>query len=212
MIVHPNFRRRGIGAALMRLALDFLNRQHVECIKLDATPAGRPLYASLGFKQEADFERWQGVPNYRPTSDPTSLINESLDDVLVLDRAAFGADRSQLLEHLVTESLYGPLVVRSARGVPEGYAFAREGRTATYIGPVVGNTTAATKKLLHGMLGRLQGTSVCLDVHTKANIDANALAERGLSKQRDLTRMRCGVDSAAETPPSLCASAGPELG
>ena len=47
MVVHADYRRRGIGAALMRQALEYARDCGVAAVKLDATPAGRPLYESL---------------------------------------------------------------------------------------------------------------------------------------------------------------------
>ena len=61
MIVHPDARRQGIGAALMTRALDHLDAAGVSCVKLDATPAGLPLYRRLGFEEEVLFARWMGV-------------------------------------------------------------------------------------------------------------------------------------------------------
>ncbi|MBU6402797.1 MAG: GNAT family N-acetyltransferase, partial [Verrucomicrobia bacterium] len=48
MLVHPAHRRLGIGTRLMRQALAFLQQRGTQCIKLDATPAGQPVYAKLG--------------------------------------------------------------------------------------------------------------------------------------------------------------------
>jgi predicted N-acetyltransferase YhbS len=44
MLVHPDHRGRGIGTGLMQQALKYLQDRGVKCIKLDATPAGQPLY------------------------------------------------------------------------------------------------------------------------------------------------------------------------
>jgi hypothetical protein len=46
MVVHPESRRRGVGVALMRAALDDLRGLGIASVMLDATPAGRPLYES----------------------------------------------------------------------------------------------------------------------------------------------------------------------
>jgi len=45
----------------MQAALDYLRGVGVATIKLDATPAGRPLYERLGFKEESLVERWEGI-------------------------------------------------------------------------------------------------------------------------------------------------------
>src|SRR5687767_195790 len=38
MLVHPDYRRRGIGTALMQRAFDHLREGGITCIRLDATP------------------------------------------------------------------------------------------------------------------------------------------------------------------------------
>ena len=214
MIVHPGSRGQGVGAMLMRSALDYLHGLGVASVKLDATPAGRPLYESLGFTAEAELERWQGVA--RPRGDgpgPRVAGDQSSRALLPLDRAAYGADRSRLLEMLAAEGSGGPLVARSPDdGSPEGYALARDGRIATYIGPVVATTVGAAGSLLDGMLTRFAGAEVCLDLHTGGPLEPGALAERGLSKRRGLTRMRHGPQGGSGTARSICAIAGPELG
>ncbi len=49
MLVHPEHRRKGIATQLMEKAVDYLKGQGVHCIRLDATPAGLPLYEKMGF-------------------------------------------------------------------------------------------------------------------------------------------------------------------
>ena len=52
VLVHPEFRRRGIGRALLERCIEYLRSRGVRCIKLDATPLGEKVYAGLGFKDE----------------------------------------------------------------------------------------------------------------------------------------------------------------
>jgi GNAT superfamily N-acetyltransferase len=212
MIVHAEFRRQGIGAGLMELALDHVRDLGIASVKLDATQAGRPLYESLGFRAEAEMERWQGVAHPGGSPYPQPPSNESPRMPFGLDEAAYSADRSRLLELLVAEGLGEPLVVESGHGVPLGYALARQGRTAAYIGPLVATTAAAGEQLLDGMLARLTGDEVCLDLHRGGLLEPGMLAVRGLSRRRGLARMHHGLRSEAGTARSICASAGPEFG
>ncbi|MEZ4701583.1 MAG: GNAT family N-acetyltransferase [Rhodothermales bacterium] len=214
MIVHADARRQGIGRALMRQALTYLERRGVRTVMLDATPAGRPLYASLGFVRESDVERWEGSP--RGTWDVRDRAEEPLAGVYPLDRAAYGADRSRLLERLAAEAACRPVVWRADAGSPAGYALAREGRVATYIGPVVGDTDRIALQLVDEMLARFAGQPVLIDIDPADPERPRRLAERGLTLQRRFIRMRLGrasdVDPGRATGGSIGANAGPEYG
>ena len=211
MVVHADYRRRGIGAALMQRALDHALDSGVGVVKLDATPAGRPLYESLGFTAEAELERWQGLAR-RLAEPDRSLASDDRDAMSSLDASAYGANRSRLLGSLVRDAASSPLVARSDGGRPVGYSLARRGRQATYLGPVVATIASAATHLFHGMVERHVGAEVCLDHHVGSHLPASVLEDRGLVRRRSLLRMRLGPQQSPGTPPSLCASAGPELG
>lgn len=54
MYVRPEARRRGVGSALMRAALDFLRDERIVRLRLHATEEGRALYARFGFQAKTD--------------------------------------------------------------------------------------------------------------------------------------------------------------
>src|SRR3954464_12515649 len=58
VLVHPDFRRRGIGRFLMEHCLAHLLRRGVQCVKLDASEFGEPLYHELGFEGECGLGCW----------------------------------------------------------------------------------------------------------------------------------------------------------
>jgi GNAT superfamily N-acetyltransferase len=210
MIVHPDARRRGIGAALMTRALEHLDEAGVTCVKLDATPAGLPLYRRLGFEEEVLFVRWHGVAMPADATTPTTDERGALGPVLPLDRAAFGADRSLLIAMLEAESS-AAYVMREPERPSEGYALARAGRIAPYLGPIVSTDRTLAERLLEALLTRFAGRQVIIDVNTEGLLERSRLRNGGLAPARPLMRMRRG-GTAASTPPTLCASAGPEYG
>lgn len=70
----------------------------------------------------------------------------------------------------------------------------------------------AIAPLLDRILTRLSGREVCLDRHQGGLMKDKALVERGLTRQRILTRMSHGPRSDAATGRFICAIAGPEFG
>jgi hypothetical protein len=158
------------------------------------------------------MERWQGV--VRPGAGPAARRPNAAPSraLFALDRSAYGVERSRLLELLAAEGIGEPLVVESGEGIAAGYALARPGRAAAYIGPLVATTAEAAGRLLEGMLARLAAGEVCLDLHRGGMLEAAVLEEHGLSKRRGFIRMRHGPRSDAGIARSVCASAGPEFG
>lgn len=185
VLVHPDFRRQGIGTTLLEGAIRHLREEKgIACIRLDATPEGRPLYEGLGFRSEWGLRRWvREATGETSTLDPGETEGLS-EKHLALDHAVFGADRRELLRSLEAGSI-------RARFAADGcFGFCREGERATYLGPI----TAASPE---------SGLALARDLVTAATTDrplfwdlpdpntvATNLAERlGFRPVRVLTRM-----------------------
>lgn len=215
VLVDPGFRRRGIATALVRAALDSLEAEGVGAVKLDATPEGAPVYESLGFEAELQIERWVGTAGGRTLqavapgdTGPSQLSAQ----VFEFDRYAFGADRSELLQFLSDEACVWPSLRVGVGGRLRGYALARRGSRATYVGPVVAEEAESAALVLGDVLARLGAGQVYVDVNTTFEGAAQELAARGFTKERELIRMRRGERTSAGTSRSVFAIAGPEVG
>jgi GNAT superfamily N-acetyltransferase len=68
VLVDESMRRKGIGTALMKEALQFLDDAGVRSIRLDATADGKPLYEKLGFAVQYQLARFEGTLPRRPRS------------------------------------------------------------------------------------------------------------------------------------------------
>jgi len=209
VLVDPQQRRQGIAAQLLQVALDYLNEK-VETIKLDATALGRPVYQKFGFVVESEVERWSGSggPTQRDTQ--IAIDRESVRELLELDRLAFGADRSELIEKLIADACVAPVLIRAEDGALSGYALARSGTRKTYVGPVVRSEPQLVEKLLDQVLSELPGREIYLDVNRECVADTSLLSDRGFVKERDLMRMVKGP--VQKTSPLVVAIAGPEIG
>ena len=210
VLVDPEYRRRRIATRLMQAALDYLS-ERVAVTKLDATPAGRPVYENLGFRVESLVERWAGRARAVPVAGCSRLDAVAHDELFMLDRRAFGADRSKLIEALLAETCVAPTTMATA-GRLSGYALARSGSHAAYIGPLVATNANQAASLLDCLLNQLAGQEVYVDVNTDFRAGTEILAARGFTKQRDLIRMVYGAQNNAGTSGSVFAIAGPEIG
>ena len=180
MLVHTAHRRQGIATMLMRRAMDFLQKNVVTCIKLDATPDGEHVYRKLGFQPEWTFHRWTRSPEQTPvfTQQPQSRF-EYAD----LDATAFGVDRRRWLQSVAKDSWW----------ISQGDAFGmvRPGVNATYLGPIVAPDHTIASELVSALLLRCAG-AVIWDIPSP-NVAAEKLAHaHGFAPVRKLTRMWLG--------------------
>jgi GNAT superfamily N-acetyltransferase len=215
MLVHPEYRRRGVGTALLTRCLEGLRGRGVRCIKLDATPLGERLYRRFGFDAEWTLQRWEGnapaagaslrSPNLRPWT------GRDFDAVVLLDRSAFGVARTRLLPLLAAASHRG-LVHVAPGGELEGFGFIRVGARAAYLGPVVAGSSPAGVALVRQLFAESPARVVYWDV-PDGNAAGVALArELGFAPQRPLVRMFLGENVHAGDPLRQFALAGPEVG
>jgi len=211
VLVDPERRQLGIATKLMNVAMVYLTKTEVTTIKLDATGVGLPLYQKLGFKEESLIERWAGAAGLESVAG-LPLDTEAHRQALVLDREAFGADRSKLVEMLIDDYYIKPLIVKNLEGRLTGYGLARHGTAAVYIGPLLATEREGAATLLDGLLSQMPGQRVYIDLNTEFDGCRQLLADRGFVKQRDLIRMSYGKQSKAGSSPSIFAIAGPEVG
>jgi hypothetical protein len=210
VLVEEPLRGRGLGKALLKHALDFLDRRGVASVRLDATPAGKPLYERLGFVEQFSLARYAGVP--RPSAAVAGVADASAKHwqaLAELDEAVTGTDRRRFLLQLFAGQPAGVRIV-PGDGRPAGFLAARPGGRAVQVGPCLGSLPAGPL-LLADALQRHAGQQVFVDVPL-ANEAATRLAEgAGLTAQRRLTRMCRGVPRC-ERVEWLWASSGPEKG
>jgi ribosomal protein S18 acetylase RimI-like enzyme len=215
VLVHPDYRRRGIGRALLQHCIAYLRTCAIRCIKLDATPAGKLVYDGLGFSSEWTLKRWAGrtptgnaglpEPGLRPWQDGDLALLEGLEE------AAFGVSRRTLVSALASQSKVA-LVLETGPGRINGFGFARPGSKALYLGPVVADSPNAGLVLLRALIARTPGQPTFWDI-PDLNEPAVSLAENlGFTVQRPLIRMFLGNNAVPGDPSRQFALAGPEVG
>jgi ribosomal protein S18 acetylase RimI-like enzyme len=211
MLVHPDHRRRGMGTRLMRHALDYLQQSGVECIRLDATPAGQPLYEKLGFVSEWTMTRYRATA-VSGTKDMSvrELAESDWPPVGDMDATAFGVTRTRVLRGLAERSRAS--LIWPSRGPIAGYGMLRPGSHCDYLGPLVCNSPEGGSSLISTLLNSTGGRPVFWDVPNE-NPMATTLARRfGFVPVRRLERMRLGSASIRNDPSAQLAIADPSLG
>ena len=214
VLVDKSYRGQGAGKMLLTNIIDLL--PEVKSIKLDATPAGEPLYRKLGFTEERKIHRMTNPSSGKPGKDifglePVNLDRESLSDVLKLDRVLFGADRSYLLRTLY-EAYPGKAFLIRKNGRLEGYVLGRDGTRFNQIGPLFAFSPDTAMSLFIKASESLFNKPVVLDVpEDKADFTA-WLETAGFVKQRHFIRMYLNNNSYQGRPGYQYLIAGPEFG
>ena len=214
VLVRGTHRGRGIATRLLKRCIDSLSASGATPV-LDATPAGRPVYLTLGFRDTWGLHRWH-LPQREAWSPGgaregvRALRDGDWPQLCAQDREAFGADRSALLSRLRERS--GSFAAAAERdGALSGYLLGRDGRSATQIGPVIADDESTAMALVAHALARID-TPVYIDVADRFGGLSGWLQRSGFKVQRPFTRMVLGRDTAFGLPERIAAIAGPELG
>jgi GNAT superfamily N-acetyltransferase len=207
---------RGLGAGKM-LMTEIIGRLDImESVKLDATPAGHPLYRSMGFIDECSIHR-MSTPAlksiaYRYAGDkPKKITPATLPEITARDASVFGADRGNLLNTLYKNLPEKAFAFEENKGT-WGYIFGRTGTNFNYIGPACAGTPEAAKGLIAAALEPFHSKPVAIDVHADKTELITWLETIGFVKQRDFIRMYLGKNPHPGKPEFQYLIAGPEFG
>jgi len=219
VLVHPNFRRLGLGSELLRRALRHLSELGTRSIGLDATPLGRKVYVPLGFRDVGEIARFEGIGPGHPAAGPSPrsgagirrLHQSDLMAVGDLDTRAFGVPRPEVLATLSRRNPDWCFVAVDESGL-SGYLLARQGREAVQAGPGVARDPEVAEGLFRALLGALQNQRVFLDVPASNPSALEMVRRHGFKVQRSFTRMALGEDPPRGWHEGMLATSGAEKG
>jgi hypothetical protein len=204
----------GAGRMLLENLIGRLG--NVESVKLDATPAGEPLYRKLGFIPEYKIFRMgcRVKDNYpgMPVSKSISYIDRGVfKEILQLDSSVFGADRSYLLNHWLDDHPSRAFCIKKAKSL-KGYVFGRDGSRFNYIGPLASISQSAAAELVLKSLEPVAGQSVAIDIPEDKEEMIGLLESEGFMKQRHFVRMYLGKNPYPGMVSRQYLISGPEFG
>lgn len=215
MLVNQAYRRQGISKKLMAAVIQTLNA--ASSIKLDATPAGYPVYEKLGFRQEYKLIRMT-CDSFTPStidqeisSNVIPLTTENLFEISPIDEEAFGSDRRLVLTHAQSQQPHLGCMYKEDGNV-KGFVLARSGTRYLHIGPLVASDSQVARTLLSYAGTRRRNISLVVDTPVFNPEWVSWLEYCGFKKQRDLYRMYLKSNSYPGKPEQYFLVAGPELG
>lgn len=182
IIVHPDYRNRGIGNEITKALIENINAVVFRTVYLDATELGFPVYSKNGFEVEAGYAHFKlekGELNFPRSSFIIPFEKKYANDTLSLDRIVSGENREQILNGYLEASL---LFVRD--GILQGVYF-----PSLANGLIIANDTDAGIELMKERLNTKPFAIV--PVNNKPAVDF--LRQQGLQQLRVSRRMRKGI-------------------
>lgn len=216
ILVHPDKRRMGVGKALLDKCIEYLHQAGIPCVKLDATPMGRLVYIQMGFEDEFNLQRYQGVSPIEsvPFSSRYTLqtMQESdLEQIGVFDKKYFGAARPEVLNYLFKRGGQWCHYTQNDLGEITGYIMVRKGYNAYQIGPWVAADDSSAELLLLSVFRKIPGQEIFLDIPCPNESGVELIKKYEFIVQRDLIRMHLGKNVSG-IPSGMYATSSAEKG
>ncbi len=192
VIVLKELRHRGIGEALMRACLDFVDGRRIACTKLDSVSGMEPFYARLGFVEE--FPSWRLLADGAAgTPKAKRLQPKDYPAVFAFDRAMTGLDRSRALAAILADYPDRAFVVRT-RGRVSGYIIVRRGERRDPVGPWLANPAdpGVAADLLRSAISVAEGRKLRMCVGGYHEAALRIAEELGFTRADHSTRMYRG--------------------
>jgi GNAT superfamily N-acetyltransferase len=182
VLTRPEYRRMGFAKRLMQTALDRAAELRIDCVKLDATPEGQPLYEKLGFKTEQVIERW--FCDQPQKNEHGKLALPHIPPSPEIDRAAFGADRTHVLAELETRNI--------SATTADAYCLSRNGTNFRYLGPCVATEPQAARVVIEQTLRASTASGWYWDLLSSNKMAVELAGKLGFVPKRRLERMSLG--------------------
>lgn len=194
VIVDEAMRGRGLGRKMMEEALAKAGERTCYLV---ATQEGLPLYEKQGFVATGEIVQHQGEAV--PIEAPVHVTWSEADDherLVALDRAAYGHDRSALMQLLRERAKFA--VIRD-EGEVQAFGAIRPFGRGLVIGPVVARSDAEAKALIDFLLAHHEGKFVRVDTDVSTGL-ADWLTGRGLAQTGGgITMRRAGAARKEES-------------
>ena len=191
VLVDKEYRGRGVSKSL--LINIFKELESCKSIKLDATPAGQPVYKKFQFEDEYFIVRMtnSSMKNF-PIDDydimPELIQLNQIQEIVAFDELLFGANRIQLIEFLIRKYPGKAWLLKRNNRIA-GFALGRDGNKYHQIGPVMASTTSDAKILIKSALEELNNQPIVVDVLYDKEDLLSWLNSIGFIKQRHFVRM-----------------------
>jgi ribosomal protein S18 acetylase RimI-like enzyme len=213
LIVLPSHRGQGIGAALMKEAIEHFLESGVKSIRLDAVPKAIPLYERLGFREESLSLRFTGFAIETGSTGCERMMESDLSDVVGFDLRFFGAPRGRVLRRVHADFPSLCFVARKGSRLV-GFIMAKHGEGRTRVGPwiCVPDEPGIAEKLLHRLMNEVAGSTLWVGVPERNRGSVEILERNGFISSPSSHRMCYGKCDEIGIVEGIFGVGGPDKG
>ena len=181
IIVHPDYRNRGLGKLITKTLIDSLKPKGCNTIYLIATDLGEPVYNKLGFETETGyicFKEIKATSGWNISEHIVPFTDDFKTQLATIDRKATGEDRMMHLEsHLARGYLY------IQNNIVEGFCLPTIGE-----GLIAAKTTSAGDELMKLRLSTKENA-----IFPRDNLNASEfMHQNNFKEHKAIKRMRLG--------------------
>lgn len=181
IIVHPDYRNRGIGKLITQALIDAIDSRTCKTIYLIATALGEPVYEKIGFETETEYLFYKDIlpiNNYIPSSNILPYNQVFHDQIQRIDQQVSGENRMFHFEQYLSNAY---LYVTNNRA--EGYYI-----PDFHEGLIISNSSKAGIELMTTRMLTKENAAFPID-----NIEAIAYMRiQGFEPFKTAKRMRLG--------------------
>ena len=193
LIVLPEYRGNGIGTILMEKAIQFLEDNHVETIRLDAVLEIIPLYKKLGFMEEYESLRYTSFGRERDTQKLKRMKESELADAIFLDKQYTGLNREKILRRVYSDFSDLNFLIRK-NGRAHGFIMAKNLNSVIKIGPWICDPEFPlfADILIENVINKINGKKIWVGLPVGNDQSVKILDKLGFSKIGSSMRMYRG--------------------
>ncbi|TKI87808.1 GNAT family N-acetyltransferase [Bacillus mycoides] len=196
VIVHPDYKGRGIGKIITDLCVKSVLTQTP--IMLIATDEGKVLYETLGFRAVSYVSKYicnSYNANYHCVGNEEYIVNyeeRDLEEIIQIDKDAFGTNREEFLKYRMIQSEQC-IVTKDAQQNVLGYGISIQTPKNKIIGPVVAKNDEMAMRIVHHLAREHNG---------KLRIDVPE------GKEAFMKELEIGGFQKVNTPPIMVKNSG----
>ncbi|MGE6591309.1 GNAT family N-acetyltransferase [Bacillus mycoides] len=160
VIVHPDYKGRGIGKIITDLCVKSVLTQTP--IMLIATDEGKILYEKLGFRAVSYVSKYicnSYNANYHCVGNEEYIVNyeeRDLEEIIQIDKDAFGTNREEFLKYRIIQSEQC-IVTKDVQQNVLGYGISIQTPENKIIGPIVAKNDKMAMRMVHYLVREHHG-------------------------------------------------------